>query len=72
MIAPMATTSLRFVVGPRGRKQAVLLDMTEYRRLMRKLEDLEDALELDRAEEVSKRLLPYAVVRKRLKRSGKL
>ncbi len=72
MIVPMATTSLRFVVGPRGRRQAVLLDMTEYRRLMKKLEDLEDALALDRAEQTSKRLVPYDVVRKRLRRSGKL
>ncbi|MBZ5565827.1 MAG: type II toxin-antitoxin system prevent-host-death family antitoxin [Acidobacteriia bacterium] len=68
----MATTSLRFVVGARGRRQAVLLDIAEYRRLMKKLEDLEDALALDRAEQTSNRLLPYAAVRKRLKRSGKL
>jgi hypothetical protein len=48
------------------------LRLAEYRRLLRRIEDLEDALALDRAEETLKELLPYSVVRKRLKRIGKL
>jgi hypothetical protein len=40
--------------------------------LLRRIEDLDDALTLDRAENNSKNLLDYAEVRKRLKRVGKL
>jgi hypothetical protein len=42
------------------------------RRLLLKIEDLVDALALQRPEETSKELLPYAEVRRRLKRAGKL
>lgn len=49
-----------------------MLDLNEYRRLLQKLEDLEDALALDRAERTSKKLAPYEDVRRRLKRAGKL
>jgi hypothetical protein len=72
IIGVMASISPRFVVGARGRKEGVLLRLAEYRRLLRRIEDLEDALALDRAEETLKELLPYSVVRKRLKRIGKL
>ena len=68
----MASISPRFVIGARGRKEGVLLRPAEYRRLLHRIEDLEDALALDRAEDTSKELLPYEVVRKRLKRMGKL
>ena len=50
----------------------MLLDMGQYRRMLHKLEDLEDALSLDQAEKTSKKLVPYEDVRRRLKRSGKL
>jgi len=46
--------------------------MKQYRRMLQKLEDLEDALALDRAENTSKTLVPYEDVRRRLKRAGKL
>lgn len=59
-------------MGSDGRKEAVLLGMAEYHRLMGKLEDLQDALALDRAERTSKKLIPYSSVQKRLKRAGKL
>lgn len=62
----------RFIVGSDGRKEAVLLGMAEFHRLMGKLEDLQDALALDRAERTSKKLIPYSSVQKRLKRAGKL
>ncbi len=68
----MGNSTSRFVVGPRGRKEAVVLKISQYRRLVRKIEDLEDALALDRAEQTSKRLMPYSSVRRRLKRAGKL
>ncbi len=71
MISRMGTAP-KFAVGTSGRREAVLLDMNQYRRLLQKLEDLEDALALDRAERTSKKLAPYEDVRRRLKRAGKL
>ena len=71
MISRMGTAP-KFVVGTSGRREAVLLDMNQYRRMLRKLEDLQDALALDRAERTSKKLVPYDDVRRRLKRAGKL
>ena len=68
----MISTARKFVVGTSGRKEAVLLGMDQYRRMLQKLEDLEDALALDRAETTSKKLVPYEDVRRRLKRAGKL
>lgn len=71
-IENMRGIRVRFIVGSDGRKEAVLLGMAEYHRLMSKLEDLQDALALDRAERTSTNLIPYSSVQKRLKRAGKL
>ncbi len=68
----MGNVPTRFVIGPSGQKEAVILKVSEYRRLTSKIEDLEDALALDRAEQTSKKLIPYSSARKRLKRAGKL
>ena len=68
----MATLAPKLVIGGRGRKEAVVLAFGEYRRLLRRIEDLEDALKLDRAEQNSKALIPYDQVRRRLRRAGKL
>jgi len=68
----MSDLQPQFVVGPDGRKRAVLLEVKQYRRLLRRIEDLEDALALDRAERTCKKLLSYSAVRERLKRAGKL
>jgi hypothetical protein len=58
-------------VSPNGRKEAVHLRVNDYRRLLERIEDLEDRISLDRAEKTSRRLIPYAEVRARLKRAGK-
>ncbi|MBZ5514041.1 MAG: hypothetical protein LAN62_04205 [Acidobacteriia bacterium] len=68
----MGNTATKFIVTAQGQREAVLLDLASYRRLLRRLEDLEDALTLDRAEDSSRKLLSYQRVRKRLKRAGKL
>ncbi len=62
----------KFLVSPSGRKEAVLLRVGEYKRMLERIEDLEDALALKRAERTSKKLIPYAEVRERLERAGKL
>jgi len=71
MIAGMRQGAPHFIVGPDGRKRGVVLEVTHYRRLMRRIEDLEDTLALDRAAQSSKKLVPYETVRKRLTQAGK-
>jgi len=68
----MANIKARVTVGKSGQNDLLLVRRSHYRRLLRGIEDLEDALTLDRAEHSSKNLLDYAEVRKRLKRVGKL
>ena len=72
MMRNMASVPVKFVIGPKGKTEAVQLGLGEYRRLIRRLQDLEDAVTLDKAEETSKGLIPYSTIRKRLKRAGKL
>ena len=68
----MANTKARVTVGKSGQNDLLLVRRSHYRRLLRRIEDLEDALSLDRAENNSKNLVDYAEVRERLKRVGKL
>jgi hypothetical protein len=68
----MGNTKPRLAVGKSKQKDVVLVRRSHYRRLLRRIEDLEDALALDRAENNSKNLLDYAEVRERLRRAGKL
>jgi L-rhamnose isomerase len=62
----------KFLVSSAGRREAVILGVGQYRRLLDRIEDLEDAMALDRAEKTSKKLIPYEQVRARLRRAGKL
>jgi hypothetical protein len=68
----MAHMKPLLTVGKSGQKDVLLVRRSHYRRLLRRIEDLEDALALDRAEKNSKDLLDYTEVRERLKRVGKL
>jgi hypothetical protein len=68
----MANTKARATAREGGQDDVFLVRRSHYRRLLRRIEDLDDALTLDRAENNSKNLLDYAEVRKRLKRVGKL
>ncbi|MDP2734834.1 MAG: hypothetical protein Q8P12_01360 [bacterium] len=45
----MTTINAKYVIDKRGKKKAILLDIKEYSRLLNYLEELEDALDLDRA-----------------------
>jgi len=68
----MGSTKFRIAVRKSRQKDVLLVRRSHYRRLLRRIEDLEDALALDRAENNSKNLLDYAEVRERLRRVGKL
>jgi len=68
----MRDIKARITARDSAQKDVLVVRKSHYRRLLRRIEDLEDALTLDRAETSSKDLLDYAEVRKRLKRIGKL
>jgi len=68
----MGNIKARATVGKSAQNDLLVVRRSHYRRLLRRIEDLEDAVTLDRAENNSKDLLDYAEVRKRLKRVGKL
>ena len=72
MISFMSNVRPKFIFNSDGRAEGVVVPLAQYRRLLRKIEDLEDAVALDRAEQTSKELVPYVEVHERLKRSGKL
>ncbi|MDO8689815.1 MAG: hypothetical protein Q7R39_07355 [Dehalococcoidia bacterium] len=68
----MATTGTKYLVDERGRKKAVLLDIREYSRLVSRLADLEDTLDLDEAVRAAGSFRDYREVREDLKREGRL
>jgi len=70
----MATTAVRpeFVVDTRGRTKSVLLSVSQYRRLLQHLEDLEDALELDKAVRTGKKFRDYTEIHVGLRKAGRL
>ncbi len=68
----MTTTSARYLADKTGRKKAVLLGMKEYSRLLARLEELEDALELDTAVRTAQEFRDYTEIREELLREGRL
>jgi PHD/YefM family antitoxin component YafN of YafNO toxin-antitoxin module len=68
----MAKVKENFIVNKKGQKRAVVLDLRDYLRLIEHLEDLEDALELDRAERKAKSFRDYKDIRAELVHEGRL
>ena len=68
----MTATDTKYVVDNKGRKKAVLLDIKEYSKLLKRLGDLEDALELDSAVKTAGNFREYSKIRGELVREGKL
>lgn len=70
----MASTVLnpQFVVDAKGQKKSVLLSVTEYERLLKRLEDLEDALALDEAVRTAARFRDYMEIREELRKAKRL
>ena len=56
----------KYVVDEKGRKTAVVLSIKDYRALMQRLQDLEDALDLDRAVESVTGFRAYSKIRAEL------
>ena len=66
----MLTIRPRYLVNEKGRKTAAVLSMKEYRALLQRLEDLEDALELDEAVKTATGFREYAEIRAELDKDG--
>ncbi|MBI4233440.1 MAG: hypothetical protein HY686_03270 [Chloroflexi bacterium] len=62
----------KYIVDEKGRRRGVVLSIGEYRRLLRRLEELEDALELDEAVRTAQGFADYTEVREELRRVGRL
>ena len=62
----------RYLVNENGRRTAAVLSMKDYRMLIQRLEDLEDALDLDEAAETATSFREYAEIREELQKDGKL
>ena len=68
----MTTNATKYVVDEKGRKKAVLLDIKEYSRLLARLEEMEDTLDLDKAIRQKQGFRDYREVREGLHKEGLL
>jgi PHD/YefM family antitoxin component YafN of YafNO toxin-antitoxin module len=68
----LTTTGAKYLVDKKGRKKAVLLDMKEYSRLLARMEELEDTLDLDTAARTSQEFRDYLEIRKELVKEERL
>jgi len=68
----VATAKTRYLTDSSGRKKAVVIDLREYRELVRRLEELEDALDLDEAVRTAKGFRDYQTIRMDLRAEGSL
>ncbi len=60
----------RFVVDEHGKPQAVILSLTDFRKLVRLIEDRQDVSDLKRAIRTSRGTISHAKLLDRLKRQG--
>lgn len=55
---------LKYLIDENGNKTAVVLSVKDYRQLLRRLEDLEDTLDLDEAIKNATGFRDYSEIRK--------
>jgi hypothetical protein len=58
-------TKPKFIVDLKGRKKGILLSLKEYQRMEEAIEDLEDTVDLLRAEREATSFIPYEKFRKK-------
>ncbi len=68
----MTTNEAKYVVDGKGRKKAVLLNIKEYSRLLARLEEMEDTLDLDKPIRQRNELHDFREVREVLPKEGLL
>ena len=68
----MLTINPKYIVDDTGEKTAAVLTIKEYDLLIKRLEDLEDILEMDLIVESATDFRNYQVIRSDLQREGRL
>lgn len=68
----MTITNPKYLVDKQGRKKAVLLNIQEYSRLLKRVEELKDALDLDKAVHGPHEFKEYGKIREELHTEGLL
>ncbi len=61
-----------YIITENGEKKYVILGISQYRKLLEKIEDLEDALDLEKAIKEAKSFRNYDEIRKELRSKGKI
>jgi len=64
--------SKNYIIDENGEKKYVILGISQYRKLLGKIEDLEDALDLEKAVKGAKSFRNYDEIRKELKSKGRI
>lgn len=68
----MERASVQYIVDGDGKKTAVVLPVEAFDRLVEHLEDLEDALALDKARAEAEDFLAYEEIRRELKEEDRI
>jgi hypothetical protein len=58
--------SVKFVVNPKGKKFAVLVDIDIWEQIVTLLEDIEDAEEIKQARTLREEIIPWETAKKEL------
>jgi hypothetical protein len=66
------TTDTKYLVDEKGRKKAVILNIKEYSRLLKRIEELEDTLDLDKAVRSGGKFRDYREIREQLIKEKRL
>lgn len=59
----------QYIISEKGEKKYVVLDMSQYQKLLKQIDDLEDALDLEKAVKEAKSFRNYKEIRKELNRN---
>ena len=62
----------QYIISEKGERKYVVLNISQYQKLVKKIDDLEDALDLEKAVKEAKSFRNYKEIRKELKAAGKL
>ncbi|MBM3934565.1 MAG: hypothetical protein FJ319_09725 [SAR202 cluster bacterium] len=68
----MGKSTRQYLVDAKGKTKSVLLSISEYEDMVRRIEDLEDALVLDKAVRTETEFRDYSTIREELKQAGRL
>lgn len=63
----MEKMNKNYIITENGKKKYVILGISQYRKLLEKIEDLEDALDLEKAVKEAKSFRNYDEIRKELR-----